>query len=31
MYLFGIISNDNLIKIINSLYNGKFEEVLMLF
>ncbi|EIN15251.1 DNA polymerase III subunit gamma and TAU [Mycoplasmopsis agalactiae 14628] len=30
MYSFGITSNDNLIKIINSLYNGKPEEALML-
>lgn len=30
MYSFGITSNDNLIKIINSLYNGKSEEALML-
>ncbi|WP_406616085.1 DNA polymerase III subunit gamma/tau [Mycoplasmopsis hyopharyngis] len=31
MYAFGITSNDNLIKIINWLYQGKLKEVLELF
>ncbi|MFZ8227258.1 DNA polymerase III subunit gamma/tau [Mycoplasmopsis bovis] len=31
MYLFGITSNDNLIKIINSLYDGNSAEALSVF